>query len=79
MIVAYPEAAPVISEYQKLVVAEYESSRPKTELEKLAEAVKNNIRSYISMGNMAAALHTLNEYKKINPSDPEIAELQKLI
>ena len=79
MIVAYPEAAPVISEYQKLVVSEYERNRPKTELEQLADAVKSNIRSYISMGNMAAALHTLNEYKKINPSDPEIPELMKLI
>ena len=79
MIVAYPEAAPVISEYQKLVVSEYERNRPKTELEQLADAVKSNIRSYVSMGNMAAALHTLNEYKKINPSDPEISELMKLI
>ena len=79
MIVAYPEAAPVISEYQKLVVSEYERNRPKTELEQLADAVKSNIRSYVSMGNMAAALHTLNEYKKINPSDTEIAELTKLI
>lgn len=74
-----PETAAVIAEYQKDVAAEYERVRPKTELEQLAEAVKSNIRSYISMGNMAAALHTLNEYKKINPSDPEIAEISKLI
>ncbi|MGN0578811.1 MAG: hypothetical protein ACI4J4_09330, partial [Ruminiclostridium sp.] len=74
-----PETAAVIAEYQKGVSAEYERVRPKTELEQLAEAVKSNIRSYISMGNMAAALHTLNEYKKINPSDPEISEISKLI
>lgn len=74
-----PETAAVIAEYQKGTAAEYERVRPKTEFEKLADTIKNNIRGYISAGNMAAALHTLNEYKKINPSDPEIAEISKLI
>ncbi|MGN0656698.1 MAG: glycosyltransferase family 2 protein [Ruminiclostridium sp.] len=74
-----PETAAVIGEYQKGAAAEYERVRPKTEFEKLADTIKNNIRGYISAGNMQAALHTLNEYKKINPSDPEIPEISKLI
>lgn len=47
----------------------------KFEFELLAETVKKNIRAFIAKGDIDAARKTLEDYKKINPGDPEIAEI----
>jgi len=41
--------------------------------------VKKNIRSFIYAGNFEAAKKTLEDYKKINPKDPDIPGLMVLI
>lgn len=76
LIEAYPSLSSVISAYQKEVVAEYENSKPQNEMQQLAAMIKSNIRNYISSGNLPAAEKTLAEYEKINPNDPDIAELK---
>ena len=53
----------------------YKKANTKSEFEQLAEAVKKNIRAYIVAGNIEAARKTLEDYKKINPGDPEINNL----
>jgi len=50
----------------------YKKANAKSEFEQLAEAVKKNIRAYIAAGNIEAARKTLEDYRKINPNDPEI-------
>lgn len=57
----------------------YERINRKTEFEQLAAAVKNNIRAYISNGNIDVARKTLEDYRNINPNDPNLAELMKMI
>ena len=47
----------------------------KSEFELLAETVKNNIKAFIAKGDIDTARKTLEDYKKINPGDPEIAEI----
>ena len=51
----------------------------KSEFELLAETVKKNIRAFIAKGNIDAARKTLEDYKKINPGDPEISEITSQI
>ena len=51
----------------------------KSEFELLAASVKKNIRSFIYAGNFEAAKKTLEDYKKINPKDPDISGLMMLI
>jgi hypothetical protein len=46
-----------------------------TEFQQLAGMIKKNIRAYIAAGNIDAARKTLEDYRKINPGDPEIYEL----
>ena len=53
----------------------YKKANAKSEFEQLAEAVKKNIRAYIAAGNIEAARKTLEDYRKINPGDPEINDL----
>lgn len=49
----------------------------KSEFELLAETVKKNIRAFIVKGNLETAKKTLEDYKKINPEDPEINDISK--
>ena len=51
----------------------------RSEFELLAASVKKNIRSFIYAGNYEAAQKTLEDYKKINPKDPDISGLMMLI
>ncbi len=73
----YPELAPLISDYHKTVMREYEQAQPMTEMQRLAAMIKGNIRNYIALGNIEAAKKTLAEYEKINPGDSEIAGLKE--
>ena len=50
-----------------------------TELQKLAVSIKNNIRHYIALGNNDAARKTLEQYRQIMPSDPEIVTLLSVL
>lgn len=77
-VVTYPAIAPVISEYQKCVTAEFEEfqrNQPVNEMERLALMIKRNIRGAISVGDRDTALKTLEQYRMINPSDPDIEYL----
>lgn len=49
------------------------------EFRQLAEAIKRNIRAYLEAENIEAAKKTLEEYKKINPGDPEIEEISIIL
>ncbi len=75
----YPEYLAGITAYQNRIIEEYENSKPKSEMEMLIERIKNNIRGFISSGNLYSAAITLSEYKKINPADPDIALLEEEI
>lgn len=77
IVLEHPTIAAVIDVYQKNVLKEYEDSQPKTEMERLAQMIKSNIRGYIASNNIAAAEKTLSEYEKINPADPDIKELKE--
>ena len=72
----YPLMLSAVAHYQRRVLNEYETSQPATEMQRLAAMIKNNIKNYIASGNIDAAVKTLAEYEKINPSDPEIAVLK---
>ncbi len=75
----YPELASVVSEYRKEIIAEYEALQPKNEMERLSAMIKENIRRYIASGDKETAGKTLAEYEKLNPSDPEIEEIKKML
>lgn len=75
----YPELASAVSEYRKEIIAEYEALQPKNEMERLSAMIKSNIRSYIASGDKETAGKTLAEYEKLNPSDPEIEEIKKML
>ena len=49
------------------------------EMEKLSIMLKSNIRKMIAAGDYKNAEKFITEYKKLNPSDPEIAELAGMI
>lgn len=79
----YQPIAKYVSDYSKEVIDEYNDSvksqqqqQGMSEMQRLALAVKTNIRTLITAGNITAAQKTLNEYKSIAPKDPDIAELQ---
>ena len=82
-ITIYEPIAQIISEYCNNVVSEYEQySKPsdsKIEMQKLANAIKNNIRAYIDAGNIVAGRQTLDEFKQLLPDDAEINDLEFLI
>ena len=78
----YEGIAAVINEYQKIVIAEYEqevNNSPDNEMQRLSLQIKKNIRRSIAAGDHTTALHTLDEYKKINPDDPDIDVLYSKI
>lgn len=51
----------------------------RTEFELLAASVKKNIRAFIYAGNYEDAKKTLEDYRKINPADPDIPGLLMMI
>ena len=58
----------------------YKRENPaKSEFELLAETVKKNIRALIAKGDIDVARKTLEDYKMINPGDPEITEITSQI
>lgn len=79
----YKPIAKFIQDYCNDVIAEYEAeSKARSqdgEMQRLAAAIKNNIRGYIATGNIVLAQKTLSEYKSIAPADPDISILQKEI
>ena len=76
---SYGGIAAVIEEYQKIVVKEYENSiNNMSEMDRLAEQIKRNIRNFIVSGNYDAARKTLDQYKQINPNDKDIIALENL-
>lgn len=83
IISVYEPVAKYVSEYSNAVITEYndyiESDNKSCEMDKLSVMIKQNIRNYISSGNVAAAQKTLFEYKAIVPDDAEIKDLQKMI
>jgi hypothetical protein len=50
-----------------------EAPKAMSEFDTLALKIKDNIRGFISEGNVQEALKTLEAYKQLNPNDPEIA------
>ncbi len=74
----YHGIAAVIEEYQKIVAKDYEKAQindPANEMKRLVIGIKKNIRRYIAAGDYATAKNTLDQYKQINPGDPDIEEL----
>ncbi len=71
----YEPAASLISEYSKCIIKELEEKSKISEMDRLALAVKNNIKAMIAAGNFADAKKMLSEYRNINPNDVEIIEL----
>ena len=47
----------------------------RSEFELLAATVKKNIRAFLDKGNIDAAKRTLEEYRTINPNDPDINDI----
>lgn len=84
MLKIYAPLAKYISDYCNDVLNEFNSAKKNeqagmSEMERLAVAIKNNIKAYLAAGNISAAQKTLSEYETISPGDPEIAELKKMI
>ena len=78
-VLAYEKLAPFVSSYSKEVIDEYNeyaNANNGNEMQRLINTVKNNIRSYIAAGNIAAAQKTLNEFGSIAPNDPDIPALR---
>lgn len=62
-----------------MLFSELKQLSERAELIKLSKQVKENIFRYISSGHFDAAQKFTEEYKKINPSDPEIPEIESEI
>ncbi len=75
----YEPIAPLVSEYCDRLIKNIETKEPVSEMEKLAAAVKNNIRQMIDREEYEQAKKTLAEYKQINPKDAEIAKLDNML
>ena len=75
----YEPAASLISEYSKCIIKELEEKSKMSEMDRLALAVKNNIKAMIAAGNSADAKKMLDEYRNINPNDVEIIELESAL
>ena len=78
---ACPTFSPIVSEYNKTVQREIESSKPVVDPEfaMLAEQLKQNVRALIAAGNIGDAEELLSEYEKLCPKDPELNVLKKQI
>ena len=78
----YPPAKPIIAAMNEKIQQEYAASnKPKqmTEMEALAQTVKDNIIILIESGHFQQAAQLLEEYSALMPDDPEIDVLQKQI
>ena len=78
----FPNSATLIKGYIDTVSGELSASQKSpasSEMEKLAATVISNIRQLIKAGNTEMAKKLLDEYSKINPTDPEINELKQLL
>ncbi len=76
-----PPFAPIVSEYNKTIQQEIDSSKPAVDPEfaRLAEQLKQNVRAMISAGNIGDAEELIAEYEKLCPNDSEISVLKKQI
>ncbi|MBO6230004.1 MAG: glycosyltransferase [Ruminiclostridium sp.] len=75
----YEPIATIVSEYCSRMLADLEKERPVSEMDRLAAMIKSNINAMIKNGDLGNAQKTLKEYKSINPSDPEIQQIEKLL
>ncbi|MGN1137592.1 MAG: glycosyltransferase [Oscillospiraceae bacterium] len=72
-----PSAAPLVSEYRKVIERETVQQRNvSAELAEMANAVKRNIRSMLDAGDVSSAEKTLLELEKLCPADSEIGMLK---
>ena len=72
----YPQSKPFILAIRDKVQQSVSAPKPNNEMEALAAAVKNNIRSLISSGKTEEAKRVFEEYLKINPNDPDNEKLK---
>ncbi len=75
----YEPIAPLVSEYCNAMIDAFQKAEPMSELDRLAATVKNNIINMIKNGKLEDAKKTLEQYHGINPADPDIALLKKMI
>ncbi len=76
----YPAAKPIVSALNEKLQKEIaEMNKPKqvTEMDVLAQTVKENIADLIESGNFEQARQLLDEYSTLMPNDPEIADLRR--
>lgn len=72
-----PDFAPIVSEYRKVIGQEImPENDTRSELSKLANTVKMNIRSMLDAGDITSAEKTLIELEKLCPADAEIGILK---
>lgn len=76
MIKAYPQAKPIVMAIRDKLS---KSAAPKSEMELLAERIKENILRAAQSGDKAQAAALLSEYEKLCPTDGDIAGLRKII
>ena len=67
--VLYPEFNDILKDYKEKV--EKENSDPRTQFERMAIQVKQNIRGMIKAGKYADAMEALREYQSLCPNDGE--------
>ncbi|MGN0641822.1 MAG: glycosyltransferase family 2 protein [Huintestinicola sp.] len=82
LIRTYPQAKPYIMEIKAIVEKERQAELQKsnqTEMSILVRNIKASIKKLISAGDLKQAGNVLAEYEKINPSDPDIADLKKAV
>lgn len=80
LIKTYPAAKPIAAALTREINKELaELSKPKqvTEMDILAQTVKDNIRQLIKNGEFQQASQLIDEYSGIAPNDPEISELRR--
>lgn len=75
----YEPTASLVSEYSQAIIKELEEKRPMSEMDRLANTIKRNIKTMISNGQYENAKKMLNEYKQINPNDPEIDVISEML
>lgn len=76
----YPAAKPIVSALNEKIqneIAQMNKPKQVTEMDVLAQTVKENIADLIESGNFEQAGQLLDEYSSLMPNDPEIADLRK--
>lgn len=76
----YPAAKPIVSALNEKIqneIAQMNKPKKVTEMDVLAQTVKENIADLIESGNFEQAGQLLDEYSSLMPNDPEIADLRK--